>query len=95
MGRSKERGAVSKERMSRCSPEEVCCHSDRCGLFFFWLPLLHAGHVLGSGCHDNPTTPVSHTAVTGRERETDKTEGKKKKEKKKERETDDDRQILQ
>lgn len=55
-------GPVSQEGRAAEDPEEVCCHSERCGLFFFWLPLLHAGHVLGCGNHDNPTTLVSHTA---------------------------------
>lgn len=50
-------------------PEEVCCHSDQCGLFFFWLPLLHEHHVLGSGNHNNPTTPVSHIAEKESKRE--------------------------
>ncbi|XP_035764910.1 tyrosine-protein phosphatase non-receptor type 4 [Neolamprologus brichardi] len=61
-----ERGRVKchqywKDELSK-DPEEVCCHSDQCGLFFFWLPLQHAGHILGSGCHDNPNTPVGHIA---------------------------------
>lgn len=72
---SKRERPVSQEGWAAEDPEEVCCHSDQCGLFFFWLPLLHAGHVLGSGYHDKPTTPVSHIAEkeSGSERRRDQT----------------------
>lgn len=68
-GSNQRAGPVSRKGWAAEDPEEVCCHSDQCGLFFFWLPLLHAGHVLGSGYHDNPTTPVSHIAEIESERE--------------------------
>lgn len=75
-GSSQREEPESQEGWATGEPEEVCCHSDQCGLFFFWLPLLHASHVLGSGCHDNSTTPVSHSAEIGSEKKRNQTEWK-------------------
>lgn len=75
-GSNQWEGPVSQEGWATEDPEEVCCHSDQCGLFFFWLPLLHAGHILGSGYHDNSTTLVSHIAEIESERKRSHTEDK-------------------
>lgn len=53
-------------------PEEVCCHGDQCGLFFFWIPLccMQATYWdLVAMTTPPPTTPVSHIAEIERTEE--------------------------
>lgn len=50
--------------VSRSGPEEVCCHGDQCGLFFFWMRL-NTGLILDAGYRDNPTTPMQMKRARG------------------------------
>lgn len=58
-GSNRREGPASQERMR--DPEEVCCHGDQCGLFFFWMLLTACGPRIGIRLPCQPSTNPSHS----------------------------------